>query len=33
MLMGSVSTHWVEHASRPVVVVRGEARVATTGDG
>ena len=32
MLMGSVSTHCVEHASCPVVVVRGEARVAAAGD-
>ena len=33
MLMGSVSTHCVAHASCPVVVVRGEARVAAAGDG
>ena len=33
MLMGSVSTHCVEHASCPVVVVRGEARVAAAGGG
>jgi nucleotide-binding universal stress UspA family protein len=32
MLMGSVSTHCVEHANCPVVVVRGEA-VAAAGDG
>ena len=32
MLKGSVSTHCVEHASCPVVVVRGEARVAAAGD-
>jgi nucleotide-binding universal stress UspA family protein len=32
MLMGSVSTHCVEHANCPVVVVRGETRVAAAGD-
>jgi nucleotide-binding universal stress UspA family protein len=31
MLMGSVSTHCVEHASCPVVVVRGDARVTAAG--
>jgi Universal stress protein family. len=33
MLMGSVSTHCVEHARCPVVVMRGEAGVAAAGDG
>jgi nucleotide-binding universal stress UspA family protein len=33
MLMGSVSTQCVENTSCPVVVVRGEARVAAVGDG
>lgn len=33
MLMGSVSTHCVEHAPCPVVVVRGEASRAGVGEG
>jgi nucleotide-binding universal stress UspA family protein len=33
MLMGSVSTHCMEHANCPVVVVRGEARFAAASDG
>ena len=33
MLMGSVSTHCVEHAPCPVVVVRGKATAAATGQG
>lgn len=32
MLMGSVSTHCVEHSPCPVVVVRGNARGAANGD-
>ena len=33
MLMGSVSTHCVQHAPCPVVVVRGKATAAATGQG
>jgi len=33
MLMGSVSTHCMDHANCPVVVVRAEARFAAAGDG
>ena len=33
MLMGSVSTHCVEHANCPVVVVRGRGGLAVDGNG